>query len=338
MGVRWRRVEGGGLRWCGKMSGRYMPTSVQSGKFPMECRKLRDCRPANAKAKWKDDNPAEPWELPEWVTRNVVPEKQMGEGLVFVNIPGSLKEATTQEALQRGVVLAITWKDRMCNAEDVFDITRHYADIKKGKNCKLATVHLQNCFLGVGGGKTIAKTLPFVSTLFLQGNAVRDEGVRTIAVALEANDKVHTMGLVDECIGPVGARYIAKALQVNQCLEHLDLSGNDLTEDGVREICFALQRNPGTILQTLKLDPCFGGIAKGEYQGLLRSFKMLFTVSPYEPSALDNILAQKDDTRTHEAPSSPTQQQFSPTSPQKPGSAQNRSRMGWHLIVCGLRL
>ena len=43
---------------------------------------------------------------------------------------------------------------QMCNAEDVFDITRHYADIKKGKTV-LATVHLE-LLLGVGGGKTTA--------------------------------------------------------------------------------------------------------------------------------------------------------------------------------------
>ena len=29
-----------------------------------------------------------------------------------------------------------------------------------------------------------------------------------------------------------------------------------------------------------------GGIVKGEYQGLLRSYKMLYTVSPYEPGGL----------------------------------------------------
>jgi len=33
---------------------------MQSGKYLMECRKLRDCRPMNTTAKWKDDMPAIP--------------------------------------------------------------------------------------------------------------------------------------------------------------------------------------------------------------------------------------------------------------------------------------
>jgi hypothetical protein len=35
--------------------------------------------------------------------------------------------------------------------------------------------------------------------------------------------------------------------------------------------------------ETLNPDARFGGIVKGEYQGLLRSYKMLYTVSPYQP-------------------------------------------------------
>ena len=108
-----------------------MPTSIQSGKKPMECRKMRDCRPKLTTAKWRDNEPvsaaftseshltfikikktpdmnndskvqAVAWELPEWVMRNILPEKEIGTGLVYVNVPGTLKEATTQEALQRG--------------------------------------------------------------------------------------------------------------------------------------------------------------------------------------------------------------------------------------------
>ena len=44
-----------------------------------------------------------------------------------------------------------------------WDILEHYS-----KKSKLATVHLQNCFLGVGGGKQIARGLKSVPTLFLQ--------------------------------------------------------------------------------------------------------------------------------------------------------------------------
>ena len=110
-------------------------------------------------------------------------------GLVFVNIPGTLKEATTQEALQRGTVLAITWKGKPVNGDDVVDILEHYA-----KHSKLATVHLQSCYLGVGGGKHIARALKTVSTLFLESNSIRDEGVRTVATALAGTQPARAGG------------------------------------------------------------------------------------------------------------------------------------------------
>ena len=70
----------------------------------MECRKLRDCRPKLPTATWKDDQPAIAWDIPEarmlqkylyskqtraltfesffnqWVTRNILPEKDIGTG------------------------------------------------------------------------------------------------------------------------------------------------------------------------------------------------------------------------------------------------------------------
>ena len=72
------------------------------------------------------------------------------------------------------------------------------------KHSKLATVHLESCFLGVGGGKQIARALKSASTFYLRGNSVRDEGVKTIAAALAANSNVKTLALVDESIGTVG--------------------------------------------------------------------------------------------------------------------------------------
>eukprot|EP00277_Geminigera_cryophila_P018454 CAMPEP_0179446162 /NCGR_PEP_ID=MMETSP0799-20121207/29574_1 /TAXON_ID=46947 /ORGANISM="Geminigera cryophila, Strain CCMP2564" /LENGTH=274 /DNA_ID=CAMNT_0021234861 /DNA_START=87 /DNA_END=911 /DNA_ORIENTATION=+ len=266
----------------------------------------------NTTAKWKDDMPAIPWELPEWVTRNIQPEKDIGTGLVFVNIPGTLKEATTQEALQRGTVLAITWKDQAVDGADVVDVLQHYS-----KHSKLATVHLQNSFLGVGGGKQMARALKTISTLFLQNNSIRDEGVKTIAAALAGNENLTTLALVHENIGHVGARALASSLQQNQHLQHLDLSGNDLTEEGIKDICFALQRNPGSSLQTLKLDSHFGGIVKGEYQGLLRSYKMLYTVGPYHGGVpVPSADAQMDHIEGIDSP-------VQPASPEKGGNFDN---------------
>ncbi|EKX36634.1 hypothetical protein GUITHDRAFT_155180 [Guillardia theta CCMP2712] len=230
--------------------------AIQSGKRPMRCEKLTGIISSQ--------------NFPEWVVESF-PPKEDGSGVVRVIVPGTLKEATTQEALQRGVVVAITWQNEPTNGSDVIDIIKHYQAASS-----LSTVHIRNCFLGVSGGKYLAKSLQDISTLFLDGNDIRDGGCMTISAALAANTNLKTLGLVNESIGYQGARYLANALQFNMSLTKLDISGNDIEKDGCREIAFALQRNSGSVLKYLKMDQKYGGIVNGEYQGLLRAFKLQF--------------------------------------------------------------
>uniref|UniRef100_A0A7S4K0S0 Uncharacterized protein n=1 Tax=Guillardia theta TaxID=55529 RepID=A0A7S4K0S0_GUITH len=214
--------------------------AIQSGKRPMRCEKLTGIISSQ--------------NFPEWVVESF-PPKEDGSGVVRVIVPGTLKEATTQEALQRGVVVAITWQNEPTNGSDVIDIIKHYQAASS-----LSTVHIRNCFLGVSGGKYLAKSLQDISTLFLDGNDIRDGGCMTISAALAANTNLKTLGLVNESIGYQGARYLANALQFNMSLTKLDISGNDIEKDGCREIAFALQRNSGSVLKYLKMDQKVGAL------------------------------------------------------------------------------
>jgi len=208
------------------------------------------------------------WEmLPQPVLDSLSP-KEDGSGLVRILVPGTLKEATTQEALQRGSVNCIVVVDEFVNGADLVDIVKHYKNVSS-----LRTVYLRNCNLGVCGGKHMARAEPEVETLYLEGNLIKDGGVKTIATALASNDNLNVLGLCNEGFGCHGAQALATALQANTRLTLLDIRGNDITPEGCKELAYALLRNPGTRLQYLFMDQQYGGIVKGEWQGLLRAFK-----------------------------------------------------------------
>mmetsp|Transcript_42165 Transcript_42165/g.66032 ORF Transcript_42165/g.66032 Transcript_42165/m.66032 type:complete len:129 (-) Transcript_42165:1719-2105(-) len=122
----------------------------------------------------------------------------------------------------------------------------------------------------------MAKALMELQVMYLHGNGIKDGGMKTIAAALAGNTNLKVLGLCEEEIGSFGAQVLAAALQANTNLSLLDIRGNKITQDGCREIAFALLRNPGSRLDYLLMDPEYGGIVKGEYQGLLRAFKMQF--------------------------------------------------------------
>jgi len=166
--------------------------------------------------------------------------------------------------------------DEFVNGSDLVDIVKHYRTVSK-----LRTVFLRNCSLGVSGGKHMARAVSEVETLYLQGNLIKDGGVKTMAAALAANDNLNVLGLCSEGFGCLGAQAIATALQSNTRLTLLDIRGNDITPEGCKEIAYALLRNPGTRLQYLFMDTKYGGIVKGEWQGLLRAFKLRFALEEH---------------------------------------------------------
>eukprot|EP00285_Hemiselmis_virescens_P010356 CAMPEP_0173381824 /NCGR_PEP_ID=MMETSP1356-20130122/4252_1 /TAXON_ID=77927 ORGANISM="Hemiselmis virescens, Strain PCC157" /NCGR_SAMPLE_ID=MMETSP1356 /ASSEMBLY_ACC=CAM_ASM_000847 /LENGTH=227 /DNA_ID=CAMNT_0014335847 /DNA_START=52 /DNA_END=735 /DNA_ORIENTATION=- len=227
--------------------------------MPMHCRKMKQ--------------PGELQALPAPVFETL-PPKEDGEGCVLMEQPGTLKEATTQEALQRGTVYCIIVRDKKVEGDDFVEIIRHYS-----KASSLGTVYLSSCRLGISGGQHMARSLDYLTNLFLESNGIKDGGITTLATAVGANNNLKVLGIVSEGFGVVGARALAGALQTNTCLSRLDVSGNMITQEGAKEMAFALKRNSGNALKTLVMDTEYGGIRKGEAQGLLRAFMLQYSIT-----------------------------------------------------------
>ena len=195
-----------------------------------------------------------------------LPSGENGNSVVKIDVPGSLNEATTQEALQRGRVVALVVEDCKVDGAEFIDVVKYYKEVK--------TVYVRNCSLGIVGGQKIARAVSFLTCLFLSGNQIQDGGAKTFAAMLMGESSLRALGLCAECIGAEGAKALAAALQTNTTLSLLDLTGNRIGEHGCRELALALRRNPGTAVRTLALDEAYGGVAAGESQGLLRAFQL----------------------------------------------------------------
>uniref|UniRef100_A0A7S0W8Y9 Uncharacterized protein n=1 Tax=Hemiselmis tepida TaxID=464990 RepID=A0A7S0W8Y9_9CRYP len=227
--------------------------------MPMSCRKMKRAGELQA--------------LPAPVFETL-PPKEDGEGCVLMEEPGTLKQATTQEALQRGTIYCIIVQDKKVEGDDFVEIVKHYS-----KKSSLSTVYLSRCQLGISGGQHMARALEYLTNLFLEGNDVKDGGIATLATALAANNNLKVLSMISEGFGVVGARALAGALQTNTSLVRLDVTGNNLTQDGAKEMAFSLKRNNANALKTLVMDAEYGGINKGEAQGLLRAYMLQYSIT-----------------------------------------------------------
>jgi hypothetical protein len=226
---------------------------IQTGKKPMQCYKMMN----------------EIRTLPPAVLASL-PSGENGSSVVKIAVPGSLNEATTQEALQRGQVVALAVEDCKVDGAEFLEVVKYYKDVK--------TVFIRNCSLGIVGGQKIARAVSCLTCLFLSGNQIQDGGAKTFAAMLLAESSLKALGLCAESIGPEGAKALAAALQTNTTLALLDLTSNRIGELGCRELALALKRNPGTAIRTLALDEAYGGVAAGESQGLLRAYQLQMTI------------------------------------------------------------
>jgi hypothetical protein len=226
---------------------------IQTGKKPMQSHKMN----------------GEISTLPPAVLASL-PSGENGSAVVKIVVPGSLNEATTQEALQRGRVVALVVEDCKVDGGEFVEVVRYYKDVK--------TVYMRNCSLGIVSGQKVARAVSFLTCLFLSGNQIQDGGAKTFAAMLLGESALKALGLCAEGIGPEGAKALAAALQTNTTLALLDISGNAIGEVGCREIAFALKRNPGSAVRTLAMDEAYGGVAAGESQGLLRAYQLQMTI------------------------------------------------------------
>ena len=143
-------------------------------------------------------------QLPELVIEALPPAEngkpETGGRVVKILQPGTLDEATAQEAMQRGTFVAITIQDVPVRGADLVDIVKHYVAASK-----LTAVHVRNCGLAVPGGQHIARTMADLSCLYSEGNRIRDGGMNTVAAALANNASLRVLGLVNEGITLKGA-------------------------------------------------------------------------------------------------------------------------------------
>ena len=82
-----------------------------------------------------------------------------------------------------------------------------------------------------------------LQNLVLINTGITDVGAMAIAAALKVNTTLTTINLRDNDIGDEGARAIAEALKSNNTLNEIDLTGNKVTQQGINILKEALKDN-----------------------------------------------------------------------------------------------
>lgn len=108
----------------------------------------------------------------------------------------------------------------------IYQFEEHIEDLaaKLAPLTHLTSLYLTGNAIGDEGAKTIAATLTNLTSLYLGHNAISDEGVKAIAAKLT---KLRSLGLDNNAVGTEGARSIAKSLAN---LKELDLGWNSYGE------------------------------------------------------------------------------------------------------------
>ncbi|KAK3836714.1 MAG: hypothetical protein J3R72DRAFT_202049 [Linnemannia gamsii] len=112
----------------------------------------------------------------------------------------------------------------------------------------------------------ILKTCSTLTTLYLRGNSIGDNGAVALSEALKTNSTLTTLSLYGNSIGDNGAVALSEALTINSTLTTLNLSDNWIEEDGAVALSEALKTN--STLTTLNLKGNFirekGAVALSE--------------------------------------------------------------------------
>jgi Ran GTPase-activating protein (RanGAP) involved in mRNA processing and transport len=90
-----------------------------------------------------------------------------------------------------------------------------------------------------------------VTSIYLSGNAIGDEGASALADALMVNTSVTSIDLSSNQISDMGASALADALKVNRLVTSINLAGNGIGAEGAFALADALKEN--TSVTTINL-------------------------------------------------------------------------------------
>jgi len=110
--------------------------------------------------------------------------------------------------------------------------------------------------IGVCGAKVVAEALRSSTKewLWLDDNAIGDEGAEALAEALRNNRNLRGIFLASNDISDRGAEALAESLKVNSSLQYLRLDDNIIGDDGAQALAAGLMKNRSLL-----------GLGLGEY-------------------------------------------------------------------------
>ena len=118
------------------------------------------------------------------------------------------------------------------------------------KLSKLATLELGGNTISDEGINTLAKAIQtnhMITTLKieLEGNTISDEGIKSLAEAIQTNRTITTLRLrVNKKIGDEGVDALVELVGKNQTLKDVDFKGNGFTDEQKKRFDEAMRNNP----------------------------------------------------------------------------------------------
>ena len=117
---------------------------------------------------------------------------------------------------------------------------------KENKISALVIVGSDKNYLGDDGVKSIAKALEHntsITKIKLANNRITAKGVEFLRDPLKENKTIEKLELNNNSIGDDAVQYLREALDANNSLEFINLNSNGITDDGVKFLCHALKKN-----------------------------------------------------------------------------------------------
>ena len=123
-------------------------------------------------------------------------------------------------------------------------------------NTTMTILDISECSMSDEGAESLARALianrsNAMQKLYISGNKIGDNGVTSIATALQTNTTMTVLGISACNMSEEGAESLARALAISRSLQVLLMHYNDISDNGIAHIATALQTN--NTLKTLAI-------------------------------------------------------------------------------------